>query len=92
MMRRLPHAAARRLQTAIVERLRDRARRQASAGVRCHGAAQRLRIGVCRSALALADRSLKVGIAERLALSALKPPEPKLEARRPWRRRLHMTG
>jgi hypothetical protein len=32
------------------------------------------------------------GIAERLALSAPKPPEPKPEARRPWWRRLRMTG
>jgi hypothetical protein len=32
------------------------------------------------------------GIAERLALSAPKPPEPKPEARQPWWRRLRMTG
>jgi hypothetical protein len=44
------------------------------------------------AALSLADRSLKVGIAERLALSAPKPPEPKPEARRPWWRRLRRIG
>ena len=32
------------------------------------------------------------GIAERLALSAPTPPEPKPEARRPWWHRLRMTG
>jgi len=43
-LRRLPRAAARRLQAAIVERLRNRARRQASASERGHSVPQRLRI------------------------------------------------
>jgi hypothetical protein len=34
------------------------------------------------------QRDARQGIAERLALSAPKPPEPKPEARRPWWRRL----
>jgi hypothetical protein len=48
-------------------------------------------IGFRRSALGLADRNLKVGIAEGLALGAPDSPEPKPEARRPWWRRLR-TG